>query len=60
MSDYWARLPAFYSLSLSQEENYFFSNLLEVHVLSHQHSIVHQIMMSQRNTFGMSSCSLQN
>ena len=58
MSDYWARLPAFYSPV--QEENYFFSNLLEVHVLSHQHSIVHQIMMSQRNTFGMSSCSLQN
>ena len=30
-----------FTLSLSQEENYFFSNLLEVHVLSHQHSIVH-------------------
>ena len=39
MSDYWARLPAFHSPV--QEENYFFSNLLEVHVLSHQHSIVH-------------------
>ena len=58
MFDYWARLLAFYSPA--QEENYFFSNLLEVHVLSHQHSIVNQIMMSQRNTFGMSSSSLQN